>query len=544
MLIIKMNSKVGTMSSLKLLGLMSAATAVLGVLAAPIASAAVSIQEYTITTSNSGPWGIAAGSDGNMWFTEGTSNKIAKITTAGVITEYAIPTGGSGTTDIAAGADGNLWFTEENSNKIGKITTSGTITEYSGAGTNPFEITAGPDGNMWYTVNAYTSPSNSRIGKITPSGTITQYTIPTANSEPAGIAAGSDGNMWFTEATGKIGKMTTSGVATEYTLPGGRVAYFVVAGPDGNIWFGEGTNKIGKITPSGTITEYNLASGRSVSFMAAGPDGNIWFTDGGNNKVSSITMSGTVTEYDVPTAGSAPLDIAAGPDNNMWFVQQNGNKVGKVILPTDWDNDSLANSDETGAPNNGDANGDGTPDAWQANVTSLSNTITKNYSVLQSSCSTNTDTQISGESPLDPDSAYSYPAGLVGFKTVCGSPGATATITQYYYGTYTADTFVLRQWNASNHTYQTIPGAVLSNVTIGGQAALKVVYQITDGSAFDQDGIADGNIVDPVGPALASTAPATGYGAPSKNNKLSIALLGASALLIGFGLRLRYRQTH
>ena len=463
MLIIKMNSKVGTMSSLKLLGLMSAATAVLGVLAAPIASAAVSIQEYTITTSNSGPWGIAAGSDGNMWFTEGTSNKIAKITTAGVITEYAIPTGGSGTTDIAAGADGNLWFTEENSNKIGKITTSGTITEYSGAGTNPFEITAGPDGNMWYTVNAYTSPSNSRIGKI---------------------------------------------------------------------------------TPSGTITEYNLASGRSVSFMAAGPDGNIWFTDGGNNKVSSITMSGTVTEYDVPTAGSAPLDIAAGPDNNMWFVQQNGNKVGKVILPTDWDNDSLANSDETGAPNNGDANGDGTPDAWQANVTSLSNTITKNYSVLQSSCSTNTDTQISGESPLDPDSAYSYPAGLVGFKTVCGSPGATATITQYYYGTYTADTFVLRQWNASNHTYQTIPGAVLSNVTIGGQAALKVVYQITDGSAFDQDGIADGNIVDPVGPALASTAPATGYGAPSKNNKLSIALLGASALLIGFGLRLRYRQTH
>ena len=41
-----------------------------------------------------------------------TANQIGRITTAGVITEFPIPTAGSGPAGIAAGPDGNLWFTE------------------------------------------------------------------------------------------------------------------------------------------------------------------------------------------------------------------------------------------------------------------------------------------------------------------------------------------------------------------------------------------------------------------------------------------------
>jgi virginiamycin B lyase len=37
---------------------------------------------------------------------------IGRRTPAGLITEFAIPTAGSGPIGIAAGADGNVWFAE------------------------------------------------------------------------------------------------------------------------------------------------------------------------------------------------------------------------------------------------------------------------------------------------------------------------------------------------------------------------------------------------------------------------------------------------
>ena len=48
---------------------------------------------------------------------------------AGDVTEYAVPTPGSFPFGIAAGRDGNVWFTEDIGNKVGKITKSGAITE-------------------------------------------------------------------------------------------------------------------------------------------------------------------------------------------------------------------------------------------------------------------------------------------------------------------------------------------------------------------------------------------------------------------------------
>src|ERR1700724_579459 len=80
------------------------------------------VTEFTIPTANSTPSFIAAGPDGNLWFTEVSRDKIGRITTAGVITEFAITTANSQPFGIATGPDGNLWFTEYNGNKIGRIT--------------------------------------------------------------------------------------------------------------------------------------------------------------------------------------------------------------------------------------------------------------------------------------------------------------------------------------------------------------------------------------------------------------------------------------
>src|SRR5262249_27039557 len=76
------------------------------------------------------------------------------IVAPAAVREFPIPTFQSNATSIARGPDGNLWFTEGLTGAIGRITPAGAITEFTTgitAGAQPNEITAGPDGNLWFT---------------------------------------------------------------------------------------------------------------------------------------------------------------------------------------------------------------------------------------------------------------------------------------------------------------------------------------------------------------------------------------------------------
>src|SRR5438876_16202 len=177
----------------------------------PLTIAGQTFDEFPIPTSDSAPLGIAAGSDGALWFTYNATDKIGRITTAGVITEFATPTARSGPTGITAGPDGALWFIEYHHGAIappafGRITTAGVITELIGpiqTSSGPGGIAAASDGALWFT-----DTHGNRIGRITTAGIITEFTVPTAGSLPTGIAAGPDGALWFTEHGGnKIGRI-------------------------------------------------------------------------------------------------------------------------------------------------------------------------------------------------------------------------------------------------------------------------------------------------------------------------------------------------
>src|SRR5262245_10407667 len=79
------------------------------------------ITEFNIPTPATRSHYIAAGPDGNLWFTEYFASKIGRITTAGAITEFSTPTFGF-PWRIVTGSDSNLWFTEEGANNIARIT--------------------------------------------------------------------------------------------------------------------------------------------------------------------------------------------------------------------------------------------------------------------------------------------------------------------------------------------------------------------------------------------------------------------------------------
>jgi virginiamycin B lyase len=81
----------------------------------------VTINEFSVPTTDGLPYWIAKGPDGNLWFTEFAGNKIGRITPGGAITEFTVPTSASEPSGITSGPDGNLRFAELSGNKIGQL---------------------------------------------------------------------------------------------------------------------------------------------------------------------------------------------------------------------------------------------------------------------------------------------------------------------------------------------------------------------------------------------------------------------------------------
>lgn len=313
----------------------SLALLVPGVLGAPTASAVTGdITEFALPDTASAPQSIASDADGDLWITLKGSGTLAKATLDGVVT---VVVGGSSSANtgpggIALGSDRRMWYVEETANRISAVTTgTGAVASFPlpSADSRPRSITAGPDGALWFT-----EFGGSRIGRITTAGVITEFDLANG-SGPASIVTGSDGALWFTQRTGNaIGRITTAGVISTFALPSsGSQPQGIAAGSDGNLWFTEvAGNRIGRITPTGLIAEFSLpTSGSQPNQIAAAADKSLWFTESGTNRVGRISTSGAITEFAVPTAGSSPTGIAGAADGNAWFTESVTNRLSRVL---------------------------------------------------------------------------------------------------------------------------------------------------------------------------------------------------------------------
>ncbi len=118
--------------------------------------------ESTVSASpGSGPQGVAADGNGDIWFTEWTTGRIAHFPATqngGVAIELA-PSGGVLTNPfgIVAGADGRIYVAGKSSANIARVSADGSaFTFYSAPGAEPFSIINGPDGDLWFTDQAMT----------------------------------------------------------------------------------------------------------------------------------------------------------------------------------------------------------------------------------------------------------------------------------------------------------------------------------------------------------------------------------------------------
>ncbi len=213
-----------------------------GYISTATTSGIVANYQFSMTSPTVGR--VAVGPDGNIWTAivnlspSGGSNKIEICTTSGSISEQTLP-GYTGPYGIVAGSDGNVWFTETLiPRELARLTLTGSVTEFP-TSTAANNIALGADGNLWFT-----EPANGAIGRSTPGGTIVEFSIPPVSSAPVDLTQGPDGNIWFTEGAGNnIGSITPGGTVTEYAAP--TSPYGITKGPDGNVWFTEpGAGKI------------------------------------------------------------------------------------------------------------------------------------------------------------------------------------------------------------------------------------------------------------------------------------------------------------
>jgi len=285
---------------------------------------------------------ITTGSDGDLWyvvrpddpFVDQSRNRIGKVNSL-VFDGISIANGGPW--GMAPGLNGSVWFTDLDGNRVGRLDSNGGLIQYElGADRGPTAIAAAPDGGAWFT-----NFDNGTIGRITPDGEFVEFALPFPDDLPGDIVRGPDGNFWFIAGISSIGRITPQGGVRIFPLPSDEaVPVGITAGPDGNLWFTEYvTNKIGRMTPDGTIVEFPIPTADSGPVdITTGPDGALYFTQSAIGRIGRITTSGAITQVDLPHPLGSPRDIATGPDGALWFS----------IAPAEFDT-QLANATDAGS---------------------------------------------------------------------------------------------------------------------------------------------------------------------------------------------------
>ncbi len=247
--------------------------------------------------------------------------------------------------------------------------------------------------------------------------------------------------------------------------------------------------------------------------------------------ISSPDITPNPTVYTCTTVGTVDIPVtvdpaaAPGSAGTLSITTTSGGITSTPIIINFFvsDGDNVTRTTELGHPNAGDGNGDGVTDAEQDAVTSIPNAENTFYNTLEipGACAdTNgfaSRTEISLPT-LDPSA--DYPLGLWEFELDCGVPGETADILIYLDKVYDTSTWIYKKYDNATNIYTDISGSVTyGTALVGGVSVTTIAYSITDGGPLDEDGIANGTIIDPSGPAIPPTVVTSGGngGAPSRH---------------------------
>ena len=286
------------------------------------------------------PRGLTLDASGNVYVADSGNNRIRKIS-GGVVSTLA-GSGSPGSSDgtgvaalfsdprgVTIDASGNLYVADSTSNKLRKITPAGVVSTYAGSGAQgsgdgdalsatfavPQGVAIDASGNL-YVADA----SNDTIRVVSSASPRSVITV-------AGAASHS-GFLGGDRATARFG--TTQGAAVDAS---------------GNVYVADPINYVvRKIDPEGNVTTLpNGGRDMRPQGVAVDGSGNVYVVDGSNHVVWMIAYAGDVSIYagtgdagalDGPAVAAtfdSPQGIAIDASGNLYVADSNNNKIRKIM---------------------------------------------------------------------------------------------------------------------------------------------------------------------------------------------------------------------
>jgi virginiamycin B lyase len=154
--------------------------------------------------SNNSVRTLAVGSDGNVWMIAYNNLNLEKVVPGSgppmTVSTSGSFSAGANPAEIISGPDGSLWVTEPGINKIASVTTAGVVTEYPAGGT-PGSFVVTKDGSLWVSIgNSTLSQVNTSSGASR--GTLTPHALSGIVGGIKEMVKGPDNNIWFTDYSG------------------------------------------------------------------------------------------------------------------------------------------------------------------------------------------------------------------------------------------------------------------------------------------------------------------------------------------------------
>lgn len=439
-----------------------------------------------------------------------TSADVSAVTSSSSVTpEFAWSNAGpnglefSNPYGVAIAPSGNVYVIDQGNAAIKEFKRDGSFVRSwgtPGTGDGEFDIATdiaiAPNGNVFVTDMGV---STGRVQVFTSDGTFLSSwgSYGTDDDQfimPASIALAPNGDVYVGEYFG-IKKFTSTGTFIRQWGEGaGDLPYGLAVAPNGDVYGTYlSTASVRQYMPDGTLVKSwgSLGSGDG-EFSATGPmrltitaNSHVYVTDPDNNRVQEFTSDGTfVSKWGAAGSGAGqfnqPYGIASDGKGDMYVTDYGNNRIQRYFFPQNISNFTVGSSE-------------------------ISITLPQGCDISDHSMLT----------PAKSDKMYSYPLGLTSFtfSTPDCVSGATVPVTLSFQTDLKANEVVARKYNSNTQTYNTISGATITETTIEGKSALQLSYSVTDGGPLDEDGVANGVIVDPVG--LGTLSGASAIGAPN-----------------------------
>jgi sugar lactone lactonase YvrE len=272
-------------------------------------------QDQTIYKySTSKGFSLFAGSPGVKGTGDGTGSAASFTSPTGIVTDKA----------------GNVYVSDQSTQRIRKITPAGVVTTLAGNGTVGADDGQGsaasfnwPEGlTIDDANNIYAADEEGKmVRKITPAGVVstiygkpnTAGNIPALSAtfnQPTGVVADAAGNIYVADAGNNlIRKISAAGIVSVFVGSGAK------GDADGN----------------GTAASFNNPTG--LTFDATG---NMYVADYGNNELRKITAAGMVSSMPLFVAANGasgpdndPSGVAVGPTGDIFYTN---NVWGKICV--------------------------------------------------------------------------------------------------------------------------------------------------------------------------------------------------------------------